>query len=107
MDCLKNLGPAVKKARVNIMLSQEQLAEKLNITATHVKHIEGGHRFPSVEVLFRLATILNLSLDQLIFDEADNKDFINKKIIALLNACEDNELKIVFDLIQSIIINRI
>ena len=50
-------------------MTQERLAELVNITTSHLKHIESGHRRPSIEVLFQLAKILDLSLDALIFED--------------------------------------
>ena len=50
-------------------MTQEELAEQVDITTSHLKHIESGHRNPSIEVLFALAKVLDLSLDALIFDQ--------------------------------------
>ena len=55
------LGKAVKLARQRKNLSQETLAEILDITPTHLKHIESGHRNPSVDLLFRMARALQMS----------------------------------------------
>lgn len=63
------LGNAIRAARMARGISQEKLAELLDITASHLKHIESEHRKPSIEVLFRLATLLDLSLDSLLFPE--------------------------------------
>jgi len=49
-------------------ISQEYLAEILDVTPTHIRHIESGHRKPSIELLFQLAQMLDLSLDALIFN---------------------------------------
>jgi transcriptional regulator with XRE-family HTH domain len=53
-------------------LSQEELAELVEITPTHIKHIESEHRKPSLELLYRLVRTLNLSLDTLIFPERED-----------------------------------
>lgn len=64
-----DLGTAIWNARKARGITQERLAELVNITTSHLKHIESGHRRPSIEVLFQLAKILDLSLDALIFEE--------------------------------------
>lgn len=61
------LGNAIRSARMARGMSQEELAERLDITTSHLKHIESEHRKPSVEVLFRLVLLLDLSLDALLF----------------------------------------
>lgn len=68
MDAVKNIGSIVQKARTNRGISQEKLAEVMDVTPTHIRHIESGHRKPSVELLFALAKYLDISLDSIIFN---------------------------------------
>lgn len=46
------LGDTIRQARMDNKMTQEQLAEAINISPTHMKHIESEHRKPSVDVLF-------------------------------------------------------
>ena len=66
---MKKLGNAIWNARNARGLTQEALAEMVDITLSHMQHIENGHRLPSVKVLFHLAKCLDLSLDSLVFPE--------------------------------------
>ena len=100
------LGNAIREARINANMSQEELAEKVNISPTHLKHIESEHRKPSLEVLFAIALTLNLSLDSLLFPPSDSNEEIIKKIHLLLNKCTDRELRIILDIITSLLNNR-
>ena len=54
------LGDTIRRARMDNKMTQEQLAEAINISPTHMKHIESEHRKPSVEVLFLLADLMNM-----------------------------------------------
>ena len=63
------LGEAIRSARLSKHMTQEELAEALNITPMHLRQIESERRRPSVEGLLHLAVILNLSLDALLFPE--------------------------------------
>lgn len=65
----KRLGNMIWATRKARGMTQEELAEQVDITTSHLKHIESGHRNPSIEVLFALAKVLDLSLDALIFDQ--------------------------------------
>lgn len=70
MNCeqeLTALREAIRNERKNKRITQEELAEMLEVSPTHVKHIESGHRKPSIEILFGLAKILNISLDEVVF----------------------------------------
>ena len=71
------LGNAIRSARMARHMSQEELAEILDITASHLKHIESEHRMPSIQVLFHLAIVLDLSLDALLFPEREHQRFIS------------------------------
>ena len=99
------LGNAIRTARIEKGLSQEKLAELVNITPAHLKHIEGEHRKPSIEVLFNLSQILHLSLDSLLFptDEC-NSEYHHAEL--LLKSCNEKELKLAIDLIKAIQNNR-
>ena len=102
------LGEHIKNARIKKELTQESLAELLDITPTHVKHIESGHRKPSIEILFRIAKILDMSVDNVIFSDSDDnltKEKINE-INNLLIKCNKKELAVAKDLIFSLIKNR-
>ena len=67
-----DIGAAIWNARKAQGITQEKLAEMVNITVSHLKHIESGHRKPSVDLLFEIMRILNLSLDALIFEDRVN-----------------------------------
>lgn len=106
--CMKSkaLGDTIRQARIKANMSQEELAEKLNITPSHLKHLESEHRHPSVEVLFQLATTLNISIDSMLFPVSDEKTENMDQIKLLLNKCTVEELKIIEDLIRSLLLHR-
>lgn len=104
----KVLGNAIRDSRIRLGITQEDLSEMVGITPTHLKHIESEHRKPSIEVLFKLVQILNISLDSLLLEQPDRSSFSETEctINALLKTCSDGEKNIVLDLIKSIQKNR-
>ncbi|MCL2300962.1 MAG: helix-turn-helix domain-containing protein [Firmicutes bacterium] len=100
------LGAAIRAARLKKGYTQEQLAELVEVTPTHEKHIESGHRLPSVEVLFSIAQALDLSLDNVIFPEQDTGSGRAREIQIMLNQCEECELAVLLDVARSLIKNR-
>ena len=74
MNAKKILGENIKKYRKARGLTQEQLAEKLDISANHLSKIEIGKRFVTAELMDRLAKELNVTLSALMFDPEDTKD---------------------------------
>lgn len=106
MTTTQRLAAEIKLARVQMGLSQEQLAEILDVTPTHVKHLESGHRKPSVELLFVLAQTLHFSLDEIVFPSISQKEQLRIQIDSLLEGCSEKEHRLIRDMITSIIKNR-
>lgn len=59
------LGKKVQKLRKNLSYSQEGLAEKINISRTHMGHIEQGRKAPSFKILEKLAKVLKVKISDL------------------------------------------
>ncbi len=59
------LGRKVQKLRKDTGLSQEKLAEKINISRTHMGHVEQGRKSPSLKVMTKLARALKVKVSEL------------------------------------------
>jgi len=57
----KDLGARVRTARKQLMMTQEQLAEAVGISASFLGHIERGSRVASLETLVALCNTLKVS----------------------------------------------
>lgn len=62
----KAMGERIRARRLEVGLTQEKLAEKAEISTSHVGEIERGTSICSLEVIVNLANILDLNLDTLI-----------------------------------------
>lgn len=60
------LGKLARARRKELKLTQETVAEKMDISVAFYGHIERGTRVLSVETLYRLCVVLGLSADYLI-----------------------------------------
>ncbi|MDO4333300.1 MAG: helix-turn-helix transcriptional regulator [Eubacteriales bacterium] len=98
------LGNAIRKARLEKGFSQEELAEIVDITPTHMKHLESEHRKPSIEVLEKLMIALDLSFDMIVFPEMEKIKAGDWPV--LLADCSKSELNIIRDVIISMKKNR-
>lgn len=63
---LLNLGINIRNARKLKHLSQNALAEKLDISREHLAKIETAKRCLSLDLLFRIADILDISESSLL-----------------------------------------
>ena len=98
-----SIGGAVKKARRDKGLTQEKLAEKIEITPAHLKQIESGRRNPSIEVLHKIVFALGLSLDSLFSSSTDGEDeeqHMKHKINLCLDRCSIHELNVAYATIE-------
>lgn len=98
---VKVLGAAIRNARLEKKLTQEQLAELAGITSIHLKQLESGRRRPSINVLYKLARMLNISIDAVFFPErADGQD-LQYKIERSLHNCTLHELHVIYTTITA------
>ena len=83
---------ALREARLEKNYTQEYLAELLNITPTHMKHIESGHRKPSIEVYFKMVEVLGFSTDSFLLKEASAKTETARRELAHARRFMDRQL---------------
>ena len=60
---MKDIGNKIKKERIEAGLTQQELANKLNLSKSSIASYENGVRIPSYEVLINMATYFNCSID--------------------------------------------
>lgn len=72
----KKLGANVQKYRKIAGLTQEQLAEKVDCSNSHIGQIENGRGIPSLEVITKIANVLGVSVDQLIIADSKHPELI-------------------------------
>ena len=60
MNMKKNLGNRIREIRISRSLTQEALAEKINLSAKSLSQIELGNNFVSAETLEEICSALNI-----------------------------------------------
>jgi transcriptional regulator with XRE-family HTH domain len=64
---LKQFGENLKRLRVEKNISQEEMAKKIKVHANHLSRYERGLSAPSIEVVEKMAKLLDVSIDELVF----------------------------------------
>lgn len=80
------LGKNIRKPRKEKQYTLEQLAEKLDVSTTFIGQIERAKGIPSLETLVKIANVLEISADSLLFGDLSTKSGNNhfvKKIAEL------------------------
>ena len=95
------IGQRIRKFRKAHQLSQEELAERIGISTTHMSHIETGNTKLSLPVLVSLATALEVSADDLLFDNtATTRNSVIDDLLSLLENCSISQIKILKDIVK-------
>lgn len=68
----QDLGKRIRKQRVLLDWTQEQLAERVNVSTSFIGHVERGTRKASLETLVSVANALSVSLDYLLSGSLKN-----------------------------------
>ncbi len=96
------IGQRIRKFRKAQGYSQEQLAEQVGISTTHMSHIETGNTKLSLPVLVDISNALHTTTDELLFNNADNqKQIAIKEIQKVLDSCSPQQARIISEIIKS------
>ncbi len=99
------LGERIYRLRADRNMTQEQLAEKLRVTRQSISKWEGDLVKPEIEKLKAMAKLFEVSLDDLISDEAsDKKDKEEKTITEDSLNKKTNRNKIIITVIACLLI---
>ena len=73
------LGEKIKEARKQCGLSQEQLAEKMNVSRSAIAKWETGKGLPDIDNLKMLSAFLNVSVDYLLDDGKVIEEYVARE----------------------------
>ncbi len=92
------MGHRLKVRREAMALSRKDLSKALSLTVQYIGDVENGSKGMSVETLYKMAQVLELSVDY-IFDgegpdlsDDDKKQRLKENIIASLSVCSLRQL---------------
>lgn len=81
----ENVGNKIRERRNFLKVTQENLANDINVSASFISDIENGRRKMSLETMIKISIALKTSLDYFILD--------NVKDVKLKNNIKYDELK--------------
>ena len=97
------IGKFISHKRKEKNLTQEQLAEKLDVSTTFIGQIERAKGIPSLETLVKIANVLETSTDSLLFGDLNTKSGNNHfatKVAELTENFTSNEKELVLKNIE-------
>jgi transcriptional regulator with XRE-family HTH domain len=94
MDTRQKLGRRIKELRKKADLTQEQLAERVQIAPRHLSRLERGVHFPSLDTLEMIAINLRVPLKEFfIFPEDETPDMLRTRLMQSLSIMDESELR--------------
>lgn len=90
----KTIGQKIKERRKMLGITQECIADILNVNPSHISNIENGRANPSLTALVKIANILECSVDYFIDGEYTYKidknmpKTLDDKIMAKIKYCD-------------------
>lgn len=97
----EEIGRKVKRLRQAAGMTQEELAEKLDLHVSFVGHLERGGRKPGMQTLERIASVFNIPPHEFFAEQVPlDKDTWLKRCEKLLPKCNQRQLALVYGLIH-------
>ena len=104
MSLKRDFGKRLKEIRQKRGFTQFQLAEKAEIDAKHMSHIETGRSFPKADLIEKFARILNVEYNSFFnIKHSKSREEIINEINSLLNNAGDEKLGLIYRLILDIL----
>lgn len=102
----KKIGFKIKERRQALGITQEYIANFLDVNPSHISNIECGRANPSLTALIKIANILTCSVDCFINEEytfppeTNNETTLDTKIMEKLKYCDADKKERVLKIID-------
>ena len=98
----REIGKKIRQLRKKKNISQEQLAEQIWISTTHMSHIETGTTKLSLPVLVDIANVLSVGVDEILGTAIEIKRTETvDNIRELLNTCTPQQALVLEKILKS------
>ena len=102
----KIIGERLKNARINKKLTQEALAEQMDVSVVYISRIERGNSKINLPRLNQICSILVVSEGQILNGVASNsKTYLNGEFANLLKNCPPEKVKLIYEVAKTILEN--
>ena len=104
MDLKKMIGARIQNIRKSKGLTQDRLAEDVNISPKYLSSIERGRENPTLNTIIQLSDSLDVELEEF-FDliKLESPEISRKMIIDLLDKADPEQLKMFYKIVAVII----
>lgn len=98
------LGRRIREERRKKDLTQEQLAEDVNVSYPHIGQVERGERGISLETLINISNRLGVTVDYLLSDYIENEDeYLRQLWVRLVKNRTEKEQEMIISVVKAIV----
>lgn len=104
MNNLKLFGKRIKELRKQKKLTQEQLSELVGVDYKQIGNIETGTYFTTMPTLERIASALDVEIEELFsFNHNKNRGELLKEINELLSQADEDKVKLLYRITKDVL----
>ena len=97
----KLVGERIKRARKSKGITQENMAERLNVSIGYVSQVERGVTKISLDLLAAISTILECDISALVSECAINStEYLESEIVCEICKLDQRKKKFIYNLIK-------
>ena len=95
----KIIGKRIKEARKNAGLSQEKLAEKIDVGTVYISRVEKGGTQVNLRRLSQISIALNVPIEKLIIGTTQEcNNYLDKEFKEILSTCTIDKQKLIYNI---------
>ena len=98
----EQLGAKIKLIRKSKKITQEKLAEIIDVDFGYISKLEVGQNFPSIQTLNKIANTLDVDISEFFTYKDINELDLKAETKKLLDNFNQDELKIIYKVAKSI-----
>ena len=100
----KSIGKNIRKYRNEMSITQETLAEMVNLSVSYMGAIERGEKLPQLKVFICIANVLNVSSDQLLAGVLNvQNEIVASELSKRLSVLSMSEQRRILNVVQTMI----
>ncbi len=103
LDHTQEFGKIVRNRRIELGLTQNQVAEQIDVDVRTVLNIENHKGNPKMEVLFPLIRALKIDANSIFYPELSENQSSTFQFQVLLSQCSEHELQALLAVCQTVI----
>lgn len=98
------IGQRIKQARLAKNMTQEDLAEQVDISVAFLSRVERGNSRINLKRLNQLCNLLDVSEGYVLNGaSSDSKNYLDKEFAELLKGCSAEKQRLIYNVAQAIV----